>query len=73
MMNPIRIAPGPPTEEGWYWIKEKPAYSWGVVRVRKRFCGKLTTDYSPMCNTIEQLMNLFPQCQWSTRIPDPEE
>ena len=67
----IRIAPGPPTEAGWYWLRMPGTTDsrWKIVEVGRLVSGVLCVH--GLLATIPYLSKI--PCQWSTRIPDPEE
>lgn len=73
-MNPIRIASGPPKEEGNYSFSFDDGKTWHSTAVfwyrltitpQQYLCGQFGSSGIRPVNTAE--------CIWSTRIPDPEE
>ena len=74
MSNPIRIAQGPPTEEGDYKCRHKQDKNrWGLCRVFIRgtefpvFWVKIDGKLKPLADMVKA------GWQFSTPIPDPEE
>jgi len=65
----IRIAKGPPTEAGWYWVKWK-FIPWRVYEIHK---SRFNDDLLIGMETIPEFLSIVGECQWSTRIPDPIE
>lgn len=70
-MNPIRIAPGPPTEPGWYWYRSEKSHRWVCIHVIGigQFFIRIDDDGVERAYDLRQAS----AWQWSTRIPDPEE
>lgn len=66
MSNPIRIAQGPPTEEGLYLWRPAEGTQWIPIRVTESLWGY--SELEPLA-----LKDWNTRGQWSTRIPDPEE
>lgn len=72
-MNPIRIAQGPPTEEGNYSFSFDKGKTWHSTAV---FWYRYTKTDDYLCGQFGssgiQPVN-YANCIWSTRIPDPEK